>query len=141
MKLKAYAAKTDKGPYFDINEDLFDVDLSQNFFALIDAFGGSGQGDICATKIIQYMRENYSQVSSDPDSTLPFFYGPQYLLEGNALINAALSTHQIICQNNAEKMMSERAGQVAFFLLFLKILLILYRLVIVKPITILWVKY
>lgn len=118
MKLRAYASKTDKGPYFEVNEDLFDVDLSQNLFMLIDAFGGAGQGDTCAEHIVRHVREMYSRISSDPDSTLPFFYAPQYLLEGNALINAALSTHQLICQENAGKEMSKRAGASGVFLSF-----------------------
>ena len=118
MKLKAYNGKTDKGPYLEVNEDLFDVDLSQNLFMLVDAFGGAGQGDVCAGKIVQHMREMYSRVSGDSDSTLPFFYGPQYLLEGNALINATISTHQFICQDNREKQMSQRAGASGVFLSF-----------------------
>ena len=118
MKLRAYIGKTDKGPYLEVNEDLFDVDLSQNLFMMIDAFGGAGQGDVCAEKIVQHMKEMYSRISRDPDSTLPFFYGPQYLLEGNALINATLSTHNLICQDNRGKQMSQRAGASGVFLSF-----------------------
>ena len=118
MKLKSYACKTDKGPFFEINEDLFEVDLSENLFMLIDAFGGAGQGDLCAKKIIENMKKIYSHVSGDSDATLPFFYGHQYLLEGNALINAAFSTHQILCEENSEKTMSERSGASGVFLSF-----------------------
>lgn len=118
MKLKAYGSKTDKGPYLEINEDFFDVDISQNLFMLIDAFGGAGQGNVCAKKIMENMKKVYSHIGGDPNATLPFFYGPQYLPEGNALINAALSTHQLICKENFDKKMSERSGASGVFLSF-----------------------
>ncbi|MCY4644884.1 MAG: hypothetical protein OXB88_09725 [Bacteriovoracales bacterium] len=116
MKLNAYAGKTDKGPYLEINEDLFDLDLSKNIFMLIDAFGGAGQGDLCAKKIVENMKKEYSRINDDPDSTLSFFYAPQYFLEGNALINAALMTHQLIYNENMEKEMGKRAGASGVFL-------------------------
>ena len=118
MKLKAYAGRTDQGPYLEVNEDFFDVDLAQNLFMLIDAFGGAGQGDICGEKIITHIKESYAVVSGDPDSTLAFFYAPQYLLEGNALANAVLSCHQVICQDNGQRKIVQKAGASGVFLSF-----------------------
>ena len=117
MKLNAYASKTDKGPYLDINEDLFSVDLIENLFMLIDAFGGAGQGNVCAQKIADSVREIYSRLS-DPDSTRPFFYAPQYLPEGNGLINAVLASHQSLYKENIAKKMPERAGAGGVFISF-----------------------
>lgn len=47
---------------------------------------------------------------ADRNSTMPFFYSPKYLLEGNALINAALNAHEYLYNSNIKKSLSERAG-------------------------------
>ena len=116
MRLKAYAGKTHKGPFLEVNEDSFDVDLSQELFMVVDAFGGAGHGDQCAKTITANMKKVYSHMSGDPDSTHPFFYAPQYLIEGNALINAAISSHQLILDENKKKEITKRSGASGVFL-------------------------
>ena len=45
IQLKEYVALSSQGPFLQINEDMVDVDLSNNLFMLLDGFGGSGVGD------------------------------------------------------------------------------------------------
>ena len=45
IKLKSYSARTDSGPFLQVNEDDHDVDLINNLFLIFDGFGGSNVGD------------------------------------------------------------------------------------------------
>jgi PPM family protein phosphatase len=115
MQLKAYAAKTDQGPYLNINEDGYDFDIVENFYFMMDGFGGSGVGDKCVEEIKNNMRSFYNKIAQDPDSTLPFFFSPKFLIEGNALINALVFTHKKIFENNMKVEMAKRAGASGVF--------------------------
>jgi serine/threonine protein phosphatase PrpC len=115
MQLKAYAVKTDQGPYLNINEDGYEFDIIENFYFLMDGFGGSGVGDKCVEEIKQNMRGFYNKIAQDPDSTLPFFFSPKFLIEGNALINAMIFTHKKIFEQNMKVDMSKRAGSSGIF--------------------------
>ncbi|MBF0359808.1 MAG: SpoIIE family protein phosphatase [Oligoflexia bacterium] len=110
MKLKSYAAKTDQGPYLNINEDGYDLDLMNDLFMIFDGFGGPGIGDKCVSVLKDNIRNFYSKVIEDPDSTMPFYYSYKYLLEGNALINAMHFTQKLLFKENKKVDLSMRAG-------------------------------
>ncbi len=110
MELKSYAAKSHQGPYLQVNEDGVEVDLMQKIYMVFDGFGGSNVGD----KTVEFLKENikkfYGKIGGDPDATLPFFYSPKYLLEGNALLNSMHYAHSMLKKENAQKPMHERGG-------------------------------
>ena len=110
MRIKSMSAHSDQGPYLQINEDTYDFDLDNNLFMLFDGFGGVGVGDIAVAKLKENIKKFYTQVSEDPDATLPFFFSPKYLLEGNALINAMLFSHNLLVKENMQKEVASRAG-------------------------------
>ena len=108
--LKSYSAKTHQGPYLQINEDEIDIDLINRLFLIFDGFGGSGIGNECISHIKDSIKQFYTKISVDPDSTLPFFYSPKYLLEGNFLANAMHYAHKLFSKTNFTKEMSQRGG-------------------------------
>ena len=110
MRIKSMSAHSDQGPYLQINEDTYDFDLDNNLFMLFDGFGGVGVGDIAVSKLKENIKKFYTQISEDPDATLPFFFSPKYLLEGNALINAMLFSHNLLVKENMQKEVALRAG-------------------------------
>jgi len=108
--LKSYSAKTHQGPYLHINEDDIDVDLINNLFLIFDGFGGSGIGNQCIETIKNNIKQFYTRISADAESTLPFFYSAKYLLEGNFLANAMHYSHKLFSKENFKKDMSQRGG-------------------------------
>lgn len=110
MDIKSYAAYTNQGPYLQVNEDNCFANLDNQIFGVLDGFGGSGIGDIGTNKIAENIQQFYTKFGGDPDSTLPFFFSPRYLLEGNALINAIHYSHQESLSDNNKKDLSERYG-------------------------------
>jgi len=109
-KLKSYSAKTHQGPLIQINEDDYDIDLRNQLFMVLDGFGGAGVGDKSVGLAKSTIKNFFGKICIDPDSTLPFFYNPRYLIEGNALINAIKSAHQVLKNENAERDMNLRGG-------------------------------
>lgn len=109
-RLKSYSAKTHQGPLLQINEDDYDIDLKNQLYFLMDGFGGAGIGDQGVGLVKKSLKNFYTKVALDPDSTLPFFFSSRYLIEGNALINAIKSAHQALKNENAAKDMGSRAG-------------------------------
>ncbi|MBF0298782.1 MAG: SpoIIE family protein phosphatase [Oligoflexia bacterium] len=110
MKLKSYAAKTNQGPYLNINEDGYELDLMNELYMIFDGFGGPGIGDKCVSTLKDNIRNFYSKVVEDPESTMPFYYSFKYLLEGNALINAMHFTQKLLNKENKKVDISLRAG-------------------------------
>ncbi len=110
IELKSYSMQSHQGPHLNVNEDLVDADLINNLFILVDGFGGSGIGDHAAGMIRDHLKRSYTKISVDPDATLPFFYSPKYLIEGNALINALQLAHQQVSKENEKKSMDNRGG-------------------------------
>lgn len=110
MKLKAYAAISEQGPFLQVNEDNFEIDLKKKIYMIFDGFGGSGIGDKAVNDLKDKIRDFYQKVSHDHNSTLPFYFSPRYLLEGNALINALLYAHSELYKENEKKDISKRAG-------------------------------
>lgn len=108
--LKSYSYKTLQGPYLNLNEDYISVDFASSLFLLMDGFGGQGVGD----KICHYIDSNfsnyYNHLTSDPDSTLPLFFSPQYFIETNALANALKRVHQDIFIENMKQEPRFRGG-------------------------------
>ncbi|MCY4524072.1 MAG: PP2C family serine/threonine-protein phosphatase, partial [Halobacteriovoraceae bacterium] len=108
--LRSYAAKTDQGPYLQINEDGHLIDYAHGLFLVLDGFGGSGIGDKTTTLVKENLKKFYLKIGGDPNATLPFFHSPKYLLEGNALINAMYYAHMEVIKHNTEKKISSRGG-------------------------------
>lgn len=116
MELKTIFAKTNHGPYLQVNEDLYDFDLNTELFMVFDAFGGVNKGDICAEELRDAIKHFYQSRVKDPDSTLPYYYSPKYLLEGNVLINSALEAHKKIQDKNSTLTYSKRSGSSAILM-------------------------
>ena len=110
MELINFSTETHQGPFLNLNEDGYDFDLDNELFMIFDGFGGHGVGDKCVEKLKLDVKKFYGNFISDRDATMPFFYSPKYLLEGNALINSALFTHYELYKENLKKEISARAG-------------------------------
>ncbi len=110
MRLKAYAAQTHQGPYLQINEDGYDFDFENEIYMVLDGFGGSGIGDKAVDKLKQEIKNFYTQISDDPNATMPLYYNPRNILEGNAIMNALMNAHQNLLKMNFEKPFNQRAG-------------------------------
>src|SRR5688572_25316824 len=113
MRLKAYAAQTHQGPYLQVNEDAYDFDFENELFMILDGFGGSGIGDKAVEKLKLDIKTFYTQLSDDPDATMPLYYNPRNLLEGNAIINSMMNAHQGLVNANNGKPVNQRAGSSA----------------------------
>lgn len=110
MRLKAYAAQTHQGPYLQVNEDGYDFDFENELFMVVDGFGGSGYGDRATEKLKNEIKTFYTQISDDPNATMPLYYNPRNLLEGNAILNSMMNAHQNLLRSNLEKPVNQRAG-------------------------------
>jgi PPM family protein phosphatase len=110
IKLKSFSANSHQGPYLNINEDAYDIDLENNIFMLFDGFGGVGVGDRVVKNVIDSIKTFYSKSSGDPDSTMPFYFSSKYLIEGNLLINAFQLAHKNLYNENSGKDISTRGG-------------------------------
>lgn len=110
MLLKGFSAQTQQGPVLQVNEDGYDFDFDNEIYMIFDGFGGGGIGDRAVADLIQNIKKFYTNITADRNATLPFYYSSKYLLEGNALINAALSSHDVLFKSNLEKDLSTRAG-------------------------------
>ncbi|HLW57655.1 MAG TPA: hypothetical protein VKY27_09740 [Bacteriovoracaceae bacterium] len=110
MRLKSYAAKTHQGPYLQVNEDAYDFDFENELYLIIDAFGGSGIGDVAAENFKQHVKNFYTKLADDPNATMPLYYNPKNVLVGNALVNALLNAHQSLLSVNNLKTINQRAG-------------------------------
>lgn len=125
MRLKAYAAQTHQGPYLQVNEDGYDFDFENELFLILDGFGGSGAGDRAVEKLKQEIKTFYTQISDDPNATMPLYYNPRNLLEGNAILNSLMNAHQNLLKANVEKPVNQRAGASALVAVKAESLLIL----------------
>ena len=110
IELKSYVAHSHQGPYLQINEDAVYVDLAHKLYLIFDGFGGSGVGEKVVDELKENIRKTYSRTSADPDSTMPYFHSPKYVLEGNALINSMKYAQALLNKKNREKEMNERGG-------------------------------
>ncbi len=110
MDIKNFSAETNQGPFLNINEDGFEFNFDDNIFMVFDGFGGNGVGDKAVAELKKNIIKFYNNFVIDRNATLPFFYSPKYLLEGNALINSALFSHAELYKQNSSKDISSRAG-------------------------------
>ena len=110
MKLKSYSSRTHQGPYLQINEDDVDVDLRNQLYLIFDGFGGSSIGDKAVQLLKETIKNFYTRIGGDPDSTLPFYYSHKYLLEGNALLNSMHYAHALLKKQSKGLEMSQRGG-------------------------------
>ena len=113
MRLKSYAAQTHQGPYLQVNEDGYEFDFENDLYMVLDGFGGSGIGDRAVEKLKHEIKTFYSQMSDDPHATMPLYYNPKNLLEGNAILNSMMNAHQNLYKANSEKPVNQRAGSSA----------------------------
>ena len=110
FSIKKYAYISDKGPVLEVNEDDIEIDLKNEIFMVLDGFGGSEAGVKAVKTIKETISQFYTKVVEDPDSTLPFFYNPQYLIEGNALVNAFHKAHEAVINQNKGRSLSQMGG-------------------------------
>jgi PPM family protein phosphatase len=110
MRLKAYAAQTHQGPYLQVNEDSYDFDFENDLYMVLDGFGGSGIGDRAVEKLKHEIKTFYTQISDDPNATMPLYFNPRNLLEGNAIINSLMNAHQNLLKTNQDRTINQRAG-------------------------------
>ncbi|MAX65602.1 MAG: PP2C family protein-serine/threonine phosphatase [Bacteriovoracaceae bacterium] len=110
MEIVNFSAQTDQGPFLNINEDSYDFSFDNELYMVFDGFGGNGVGDVCVNHLKRSIKSFYKNFVRDRDATLPFYFSPKFLIEGNALINAALLSHHELYKKNLEKEVSHRAG-------------------------------
>lgn len=110
MLLKEISAETNQGPYLQLNEDGYDFDLNDEIFIVLDGFGGSGIGDRVQRSLIENIKKFYTRIAEDIDATMPFYFSPRYLLEGNALINSCLYSHNLVYSENSKLAVGKRGG-------------------------------
>jgi serine/threonine protein phosphatase PrpC len=110
MRLKSYAAQTHQGPYLQVNEDGYEFDFENDLYMVLDGFGGSGIGDKAVEKLKHEIKSSYTEISNDPNATMPIYYNPKNLLEGNAILNSMMIAHLNLLKTNVEKPVNQRAG-------------------------------
>lgn len=108
--LKSLFGRSEPGTFLNLNEDAFDYDTQKMIYVLVDAFGGGGAGDVLAKKVTSSLIEEYGALSDDRDSTMPFFYDQNLLIESNMLLNALYSINKKIIQENEKVDVNRRAG-------------------------------
>ncbi len=108
--LKKVSYFTHQGPFLNLNEDTLDSDIDLNLYTVLDGFGGGGIGDVSSQLAKETLKNCFTKISSDEDSTMPFVYSSRYLLETNALLNAFHQAHQAIMLANQNKNLSMRGG-------------------------------
>jgi len=110
MKLRSYSAFTHQGPYLETNEDGYDFDFENEIYLIMDGFGGSGYGEKAIAKTKENIKKFYTQIAQDPNATMPLYYNPRNLLEGNALVNSLMSAHSALYEENNAKNINQRSG-------------------------------
>jgi PPM family protein phosphatase len=125
MRLKSYAAVTHQGPYLQVNEDAYEFDFENDLYMVLDGFGGSGHGDVSVAKLKHEIKTFYTQISDDPNATMPLYYNPKNLLEGNAVLNAMINAHSNLLKSNQDRPINQRSGASAVVAVRAESLLIL----------------
>lgn len=110
MNIKNFSVETHQGPFLNINEDTYDFDLDHELFMIFDGFGGNGVGDRAVADLSQNIKKFYLNFVKDRNATFPFYYSSKFTIEGNALINAALFSHEDIFKKNRASKIAQRAG-------------------------------
>lgn len=110
MRLKSYAAQTHQGPYLQINEDGYDFDFENELYMVFDGFGGVGIGDAAVERLKDEIKTYYVKISDDLNATMPLYYNPRNILEGNAILNSLIGAHEKLLSINNEKPLGQKAG-------------------------------
>ena len=110
VSLKKYGGRTHQGPILNVNEDFFEVDIVNNLYMIFDGFGGIGRGDRCVQFLKSRIGSFFADKVRDPDSTMPFEFNPELLLEANLLVNACYMAHSQVYKSNQQVELSSRAG-------------------------------
>ncbi|MDH5414323.1 MAG: SpoIIE family protein phosphatase [Flavobacteriaceae bacterium] len=110
MNIINFSAETNQGPFLNINEDGYDFSFESDLYMIFDGFGGNGVGDKAVAELKKNIAQFYQNFVQDRNATLPFFYSPKYLLEGNALVNSAIYSHHELYKKNLETDVSKRGG-------------------------------
>jgi serine/threonine protein phosphatase PrpC len=110
MRLKSYAAQTHQGPYLQVNEDGYDFDFENELYMIFDGFGGAGIGDRAVEKLKDDIKTYYIKISDDLNATMPLYYNPRNILEGNAILNSLISANEKLVSKNNERSIGQRAG-------------------------------
>ena len=108
--LNTFYAHSGPGNHLNVNEDCVIADSSIGLFGVIDAYGGSGIGDVVAELIKKTLIESYGILSADEDATLPLYFNPNYSIETNALINSLKLAHSTVKEINQNKDTSSRGA-------------------------------
>jgi len=117
MDLNSFSYFSKPGSFFKVNEDFTRHDLGLSLFILMDGFGGSSRGDTASRLIAETVLNFYGKLSSDSESTQPFYFSSKYSLESNSLINAVLFANKLLFEQNLELPLGERAGCSGLFML------------------------
>lgn len=108
--LKSFFAITDKGPYFNTNQDAYFINREHNVFGIIDAFGGTGIGDEIANRIILSVNNVLTKSTNDQDATLKYFYDSRRTVECNFILNELLKIHNTIMTENDKKSIFQKGA-------------------------------
>lgn len=115
--IKSYFAITDKGPYFNVNQDSFLVNVEHGLFGIIDSFGGTGIGDVLSKNLCAHVEKVFSSATHDQDATLKYYFDPHRTMECNFLVNGLLSFHDSLVAENDSKSIYQRAGASFVFMI------------------------
>ncbi len=115
--VKSYFATTDKGPYFNTNQDAYFVNLDHNVFGVIDGFGGTGIGDVISNRISTNIHNMLTKASGDQDATLKYFYDARRTVECNFIVNELLKVHDTLLIENEQKSIYQKGAACCLFLI------------------------
>lgn len=118
IPIKKFSARCSQGPFLNINEDGLDVDLNLGLILLLDGMGGGGKGDLFVLETIESIKKYYTHLVDDPNSTMPFYFNPNYSITTNALLNALKRTHEQSFKKNKEKGILSRSAACVLGLCF-----------------------
>ncbi|MBD66731.1 MAG: hypothetical protein CME62_16105 [Halobacteriovoraceae bacterium] len=110
MDIVNFSSQSHQGPFLNQNEDGYDFDIENQLYMIFDGFGGHNVGDKAVEEIKINIKKFFNSFTEDRDATLPFYFSPKYLIEGNVLINAMLLSHYELYKKNLERELEQRAG-------------------------------
>ncbi len=110
MKIRSCSSQTHHGPTLKLNEDRIGLDHQKEVYFLLDGMGGAGVGDVFCKHLEERILKTYGMLTQDRNRTLPFFYGEQYELETNAMMNALLQAHDDFYQENLKHGIQQRGA-------------------------------
>ncbi|HRK03243.1 MAG TPA: serine/threonine-protein phosphatase [Oligoflexia bacterium] len=116
--VRAYGSVSDPGPSRDLNEDAVIAVPAHKLFGVADGFGGTGIGDVAATKTLEDVKYFVENGLGDSEVTLPFIYRTYLSASANLIFNALLYANERLCAENKSKPLNLRAGASLLFAFF-----------------------